>query len=141
MNRKHFGEMLASVSEAVEIARGELAPARAYTLTEPDVRSIRRSLGLTQAAFAALLDVPVATIQGYEQGRRVPDAPARSLLRVAQAAPDLLRKLFTPREAPVEPQRRRAPVTTRARAAAARAPAPRSVSRRRGSPSGPPRSR
>lgn len=139
MNRKHFGEMLASMSEAMEIARGELAPARAYSLTEPDVRSIRRSLGLTQAGFAALLDVPVATIQGYEQGRRVPDAPARSLLRVAQAAPDLLRKLFTPREAPVEPQRRRAPVTTRA--AAATASAPRSASRRRGSSSGPARSR
>jgi putative transcriptional regulator len=79
MNKKHFGEMLGSLDEAVEIARGHRKPARAYTLTEPDARAIRRALGLTQVEFAALLNVPVTTIQGYEQGRRAPDAPARTL--------------------------------------------------------------
>jgi putative transcriptional regulator len=93
MNKKHFGEMLGSLDEAVEIARGSRKPARAYTLSDPDVRAIRRSLGLTQVEFAALLNVPVATIQGYEQGRRAPDAPARTLLRVASAAPELLRTI------------------------------------------------
>lgn len=97
MNKKHFGEMLGSLDEAVEIAHGRQKPARAYTLSEPDVRAIRRSLGLTQVEFAALLDVPVATIQGYEQGRRAPDAPARSLLRVALAAPELLRSIHAER--------------------------------------------
>jgi putative transcriptional regulator len=98
MNKKHFGEMLGSLDEAVEIARGHLKPARAYTLTEPDARAIRRSLGLTQVEFAALLNVPVTTIQGYEQGRRAPDAPARTLLRVALAAPELLRKIHADRK-------------------------------------------
>ncbi len=98
MNKKHFAEMLGSFDEAVEIARGQLTPARAYTLTEPDAREIRRSLGLTQVEFAALLNVPVATVQGYEQGRRTPDAPARALLRVALAAPELLRSLHQGRK-------------------------------------------
>src|ERR1700730_11481622 len=98
MNKKHFGEMLGSLDEAVEIARGQRKPARAYTLTEPDARAIRRSLGLTQVEFASLLDIPVTTIQGYEQGRRVPDAAARTLLRVALAAPDLLRKIHADRK-------------------------------------------
>ena len=98
MNEKHFGEMLGSLDEAVEIARGTRKPARAYTLSEPDVRAIRRSLGLTQVEFAALLNVPVATIQGYEQGRRAPDAPARTLLRVALAAPELLRSIHADRK-------------------------------------------
>lgn len=98
MNKKHFGEMLGSLDEAVEIARGNRKPARAYTLSEPDVRAIRRSLGLTQVEFAALLNVPVATIQGYEQGRRAPDAPARTLLRVALAAPELLRSIHDDRK-------------------------------------------
>lgn len=97
MNKKHFGEMLGSLDEAVEIARGTRRPARAYTVTEPDARAIRRSLGLTQVEFAALLNVPVTTIQGYEQGRRAPDAPARTLLRVALAAPELLRSLHAER--------------------------------------------
>ena len=48
MNKKHFGEMLGSLDEAVGIARGSRKPARAYTLSEPDVRAIRRSLGLKQ---------------------------------------------------------------------------------------------
>lgn len=98
MNKKHFGEMLGSLDEAVEIARGNRKPARAYTLTEPDARAIRRSLGLTQVEFAALLNVPVTTIQGYEQGRRAPDAPARTLLRVALAAPELLRSIHADRK-------------------------------------------
>ena len=111
MNKRHFAEMLASLDEAVEIARGTRAPARAYTLAEPDARAIRRSLGLTQTEFAALLNVPVATIQGYEQGRRAPDAPARTLLRVALAAPDILRSLHAGRKvakapAPPAPGRR-----------------------------------
>ena len=97
MNKKHFGEMLGSLDEAVEIAQGRRKPARAYTLSEPDARAIRRSLGLTQLEFAELLNVPIATIQGYEQGRRAPDAPARSLLRVAFAAPDLLRSIHAER--------------------------------------------
>jgi putative transcriptional regulator len=92
MNKKHFGELLGS------LAHGSRKAARAYTLSEPDVRAIRRSLGLTQVEFAALLNVPVATIQGYEQGRRAPDAPARTLLRVALAAPELLRRIHADRK-------------------------------------------
>jgi hypothetical protein len=46
VNKKHFSEMLGSLDEAAEIARGTRKPARAYTLSEPDVRAIRRSLGL-----------------------------------------------------------------------------------------------
>jgi putative transcriptional regulator len=109
MNKKHFSEMLGSLDEAVEIARGTRKPARAYTLSEPDVRAIRRSLGLTQVEFAALLNVPVATIQGYEQGRRAPDAPARSLLRVALAAPDLLRSVHAGRKIAKAPESSGAP--------------------------------
>jgi putative transcriptional regulator len=99
MNKHHFSAMLGSLDEAVENARGSRKPARAYTLTEPDARAIRRSLGLTQVEFAALLNVPVTTIQGYEQGRRAPDAPARSLLRVALAAPEILRSIQADRRA------------------------------------------
>ncbi|HXO28167.1 MAG TPA: hypothetical protein VOA80_12530 [Thermoanaerobaculia bacterium] len=56
MNKKHFGEMLGSLDEAVEIVRGTRKPARTDSLSEPDVRAIRRSLGLTQVEFAALLE-------------------------------------------------------------------------------------
>ncbi|MCK1786864.1 helix-turn-helix domain-containing protein [Pseudomonas sp. TNT11] len=37
--------------------------------------------GLSQARFAKAIDVPVGTLQNWEQGRREPEGPARALLR------------------------------------------------------------
>jgi hypothetical protein len=51
MNKKQFGEMLGSLDEAVEIARGTRQPALAYTLGEPDVRAIRRKLSLRRCSM------------------------------------------------------------------------------------------
>jgi putative transcriptional regulator len=53
----------------------------------PDVGRIRAKLGLSQAAFAARFGLRVRTIQEWEQGRSVPDQPARVLLMVIDQAP------------------------------------------------------
>ena len=55
-----------------------------------DVQAIRRRLGLSQSAFAALLGVSVRTLQDWEQGRRKPSGPAYALLRVATRHPKAL---------------------------------------------------
>jgi MoxR-like ATPase len=56
--------------------------------SSPDeVRAIRQRLGKTQAEFAVMIGVSLATLRNWEQGRRVPDGPARALLRVAAANP------------------------------------------------------
>lgn len=47
----------------------------------------RKATGLSQAAFAARVGVPVATLRDWEQGHHVPDSPALSLLRVIRDAP------------------------------------------------------
>jgi putative transcriptional regulator len=54
----------------------------------PDVKSIRRNYGLSQEQFAALLGISVATLRNWEQGRRVPEDPARVLLQVAAKHPE-----------------------------------------------------
>ena len=59
-------------------------------VTEPNVKSIRMKVGLSQSAFAALLGVSPRTLQDWEQGRRTPNGPARSLLRVADRHPEVL---------------------------------------------------
>jgi len=53
----------------------------------PDVKAIRAKTRLSQAKFADKLRVPVATVRDWEQHRRSPDAPARTLLGMVDADP------------------------------------------------------
>ena len=58
-------------------------------LSEPSpVKVIRKKLALSQAAFAGFMGVSVRTIQDWEQGRREPSGPAKSLLRIAEQYPE-----------------------------------------------------
>lgn len=52
------------------------------------VRQVRRRCGLTQAAFADRIEVPIETVRNWEQGKRHPRGPARALLRLIDSAPD-----------------------------------------------------
>jgi putative transcriptional regulator len=51
-------------------------------------RTVRGRTGLTQAAFAARIGVPVETVRNWEQGKRSPRGPARALLKVIEEAPE-----------------------------------------------------
>ena len=44
---------------------------------------------LTQAQFAARIDVPIETVRNWEQGKRSPRGPARALLKVIDKAPQV----------------------------------------------------
>src|SRR6185312_5589202 len=57
-----------------------------------DVAKIRQNLDLTQDEFADFMGVNVKTLQNWEQNRREPQGPARSLLRVAEKAPEAILK-------------------------------------------------
>ena len=57
------------------------------------VIAARTASGLSQSQFAALMGVSVRTLQEWEQGRRQPSGAAKTLLRVAQAHPEVLREL------------------------------------------------
>jgi putative transcriptional regulator len=58
-----------------------------FDFKREDVRAIRANLGKSQTEFALLIGVSVATLRNWEQGRRIPEGPARALLRVAAANP------------------------------------------------------
>ncbi len=58
----------------------------------PIVRARLKS-GLTQAKFAALLGVSKRTLEQWEQGRRQPSGAAKTLLRVAELHPEILREI------------------------------------------------
>src|SRR5215467_2758957 len=46
----------------------------------PNVKAIRESLGMTQETFAKTFHLSSRTVEGWEQGRFVPDQAARTLL-------------------------------------------------------------
>jgi putative transcriptional regulator len=58
----------------------------------PIVRA-RLKTGLTQEKFAALLGVSKRTLEQWEQGRRKPSQAAKTLIRVAELHPEVLRKI------------------------------------------------
>ena len=81
--------LIAGLTEALAHARGEI-DLPSYTVTVPDkmdVAKLRRSLGLSQAAFAHAFGLDVTAIHAWEQGRRRPDRAARILLAVIAREP------------------------------------------------------
>jgi putative transcriptional regulator len=51
------------------------------------LKVVRARLGLSQSAFAALLRIPRASLQNWEQRRTLPDAPARALIDLVYQDP------------------------------------------------------
>jgi putative transcriptional regulator len=52
-------------------------------------KGVRARTKLTQAEFAARIDVPIETVRNWEQGKRSPRGPARALLKVIDKAPQV----------------------------------------------------
>ncbi len=95
MKDSDYQELLGSIREAGAIHRGELKPSRVFEVSPDDVRGVRHRLGQTQTEFALMIGVSVGTLRNWEQGRRVPEGPARALLRVASRNPDAVMKALT----------------------------------------------
>ena len=68
----------------IDVRLPEMSPAQ--------IRSIRDSLGLSQALFATFLGVGMPTVRSWEQGHRTPSAIARRLLGVIRDDPDYWRR-------------------------------------------------
>jgi putative transcriptional regulator len=68
-------------SDGSEVALDHADPARF-------VRQVRARCGLTQAAFAERIEVPLETVRNWEQGKRAPRGPARALLKLIDRAPE-----------------------------------------------------
>jgi putative transcriptional regulator len=82
--RRNIGmEILTGIRQ---LKRGEVG----RVITLPPIAEIRTKVGLSQAEFARLLGVSVRTLQEWEQGRRVPSGPARTLLAIANRNPKVL---------------------------------------------------
>jgi putative transcriptional regulator len=106
MEEKLFGELMTSVREAGRIARGTARPARIHTKGSQNREALRKRfkasqlvrlrqrLKLSQAQFAGVMLISVATLQSWEQGRRRPEGPALVLIRVMSKIPETVAKVL-----------------------------------------------
>jgi putative transcriptional regulator len=62
----------------------------------PQVKVIRRALGLSQEEFAARFHIPLGTLRDWEQNRKEPDAAARAYLTVIARNPKAVSDALQP---------------------------------------------
>jgi putative transcriptional regulator len=90
MSERDIGQEILDGLREIKAFKVGKANLRTRELSEPSSPSeIRKKLGLSQAAFAALMGVSLRTVQDWEQGRREPSGPAKSLLRIAEQFPEI----------------------------------------------------
>jgi len=90
MKKKMFEELLTSIRQGGAILRGKMKPGRVFEVKQPDIKSIRGKLRLSQGQFARLMGISLGTLRNWEQGYRKPQGPARVLLGVASIHPEAL---------------------------------------------------
>lgn len=95
-DKTNFNRIMAGLAEVAEIEAGRAKPARAFTPpADIDVKAIRKSLGLTQEAFAARFGLALGSLRDWEQGRSAPEASARVLLRVIEREPEAVERALS----------------------------------------------
>ncbi len=86
-----------TLDEITAYRRGEDVPGmvvHARTLPDVDATQIRKSLSMTQRAFAAVLGVSCRTVEAWESGRSDPTPTARKLMYLIQEDHSLVQKLL-----------------------------------------------
>ena len=88
----NFERIMRGLGDAATYARGEadLTKYRVHVPAAVDVAAIRSKLGFTQEAFAACFGFSKGAVRDWEQGRKVPEASARILLKVIDKRPDVV---------------------------------------------------
>lgn len=85
------GEAMPDLRQA--LAQAKAGVGRVTTSEQILVRQAREKSGLTQAAFAEIIETPVATLRDWEQGRFAPPGGVLCLLRLIIKHPELSREL------------------------------------------------
>lgn len=91
-----FEDLLTSMRQGADHAAGKIT-ARTHQLTKratafsnEEIAEIRKSMNVSQAVFADLLNVPKATAVSWERGLRSPSGAALRLLQIAKKRPQAL---------------------------------------------------
>jgi putative transcriptional regulator len=90
MNDRNIGSEILDGIKEIKVFKDGKTDLVKQVLSEPShPKEIRARLNLSQSAFASLMGVSVRTVQDWEQDRRYPSGPAKSLLRIAEQHPEV----------------------------------------------------
>ena len=88
-----FSEIMAGLDEAISFDSGSAKREtiiRKRNLPDIDVASERKTLNLTQKAFASILGVSPRTVEAWESGKSNPSPTAKNLLYLISKDPSLV---------------------------------------------------
>jgi putative transcriptional regulator len=93
MSKDHddFDQLIASLGAVLALTDDGQSLGPGLSLPDAiDVTAIRNKTELSQAAFARRIGVSVGTLRTWEQGRRLPQGPARILLALLDRNPRIV---------------------------------------------------
>jgi len=85
--KTQFEQMMDGLDEVEAFLAGEQEGFKAHVPQDVDVKAIRNRLGMTQAKFSNTFGFSLDAIKHWEGGRRIPEAPARTLLTIIDKNP------------------------------------------------------
>ena len=95
-----FEQLKAGLEDSVAYSKGNLSlktaelPVPPPAVSADDVRTLRQSLHMSQAVFAATLNVSTKTIQSWEQGLREPSDAALRMIQIVRVNPGVVGVFF-----------------------------------------------
>jgi len=89
-------DIIKGLQEALAYERGEPVNVIVHEVRIPKVKvsAVRRKTGLSQDAFSKLIGAKVGTLRNWEQGRREPEGPAKTLLALIKEHPTIVQETF-----------------------------------------------
>ena len=94
-----YKSIIAGLNEAVGYEKGTVKARTAKCTVNPvpdfnaqEIKSVRNTLQMTQATFAAVMGVSTKTVEAWEAGTNMPIGTARRMLSLLKADPALLTK-------------------------------------------------
>ena len=98
-----FDELKAGLEDSIAFSHGALSLITTAMPTPPPKRepaqiaALRHSLCMSQAVFAAVINVSPKTVQSWEQGVRKPSQAALRMLEVIDEDPGVIKIILTPK--------------------------------------------
>jgi len=94
---KILGDLKQALSDALDYEQGKKTALRVSQLPPPpkpltpgQIRAIRQSFNVSQAAFARIINVSLNAVESWEQGVRRPREATLKLLTIAHKHPEVL---------------------------------------------------